>query len=105
MSASLLNVLISARPSTTFILTACVPCLVQTCTLPKGQGARLIIHMLACAGNVATEDVVYMLNGFGLEHGIDFDKLLATSKYITDALGKPNSSRAATAMLAARQQQ
>ena len=44
-----------------------------------------------------------MLNGFGLKHGIDMDKLLAASQFITQALGKSNSSRAATAMLAARQ--
>lgn len=55
-----------------------------------------------CAGNVATEDVVYMLNGFGMHHGINQEKLLAASKFITGAIGKQNNSRAAKAMLAAQ---
>ncbi|KAK9838776.1 hypothetical protein WJX74_003122 [Apatococcus lobatus] len=57
---------------------------------------------MGATGNVATEDVVYMLNGFGLNHGINLDKLLAASSFITGALGKQNNSRAATAMLAAQ---
>ncbi len=55
-----------------------------------------------CAGNVATEDVVYMLNGLGIKHGVDMDKLLDVSEQISVALGRPNSSRAAKALLAAR---
>jgi len=55
-----------------------------------------------CAGNVATEDVVYMLNGLGIKHGVDMDKLLDVSEQISFALGRPNSSRAAKALLAAR---
>ena len=55
-----------------------------------------------CAGNVATEDVVYMLNGLGIKHGVDMDKLLDVSERISVALGRPNSSRAAKALLAAR---
>ena len=44
-------------------------------------------------GNVATEDVVYMLNGMGIESGIDLDKLLEAGRYISDHLGrKPNSN-------------
>ena len=54
------------------------------------------------AGNVATEDVVYMLNGLGIKHGVDMDKLLDVSDFISKALGRPNSSRAAKALLAAR---
>lgn len=54
------------------------------------------------SGNVATEDVVYLLNGLGIKHGVDMEKLLDVSQFISDALGRPNSSRAAKALLAAR---
>jgi hydroxymethylglutaryl-CoA lyase len=50
-------------------------------------------------GNVATEDVVYMLDGLGIETGIDLDKLIDAGKYISDFLGRKPNSRAATAML------
>ena len=48
-------------------------------------------------GNVATEDVVYMLHGMGIETGVDFDKLLAASAFISDYLGRPPASRVANA--------
>ncbi len=51
------------------------------------------------AGNVATEDVVYMLDGLGIGTGIDLDQLLDTTRFILDALGKQPSSRVATARL------
>ena len=50
-------------------------------------------------GNVATEDVVYMLHGMGIVTGIDLDKLVDAGKFISDFLGRPPSSRAATAIL------
>jgi hydroxymethylglutaryl-CoA lyase len=50
-------------------------------------------------GNVATEDVVYMLNGLGIETGIDLDKLIDAGKYISDYLQRKPNSRAATAIL------
>jgi hydroxymethylglutaryl-CoA lyase len=50
-------------------------------------------------GNVATEDVVYMLHGLGIETGIDLDKLIDAGKYISDFLGRKPNSRAATAIL------
>eukprot|EP00891_Asterochloris_glomerata_P001995 jgi/Astpho2/1995/Aster-00503 len=53
-------------------------------------------------GNVATEDVVYLLDGLGIRHGVNLDKLLDASQYITSALGKSSQSRAGTAMLAKR---
>ncbi|GFR52331.1 hypothetical protein Agub_g14871 [Astrephomene gubernaculifera] len=53
-------------------------------------------------GNVATEDVLYLLNGYGIQHGIDFDAVLRASEYITNALGRPNGSRVANALLAKR---
>ena len=53
-------------------------------------------------GNVASEDVVYMLNGMGIETGIDLDKLIDAGKFISDFLGRKPNSRAATALLVKR---
>ena len=50
-------------------------------------------------GNVATEDVVYLLHGMGIATGIDLDKLIDAGKYISDFLGRKPNSRAATALL------
>ena len=50
-------------------------------------------------GNVATEDVVYMLHGMGIETGIDLDRLIDAGQYICAQLGRKSSSRAATALL------
>ncbi|MEZ5555433.1 hydroxymethylglutaryl-CoA lyase [Haliea sp.] len=51
-------------------------------------------------GNVATEDVVYMLNGMGIDTGIDLNALVGAGARISEALGRRNSSRAANALLA-----
>jgi len=51
-------------------------------------------------GNVATEDVVYLLNGLGIEHGVDLTQLVAAGQFITDKLGRDNQSRVARALLA-----
>ena len=48
-------------------------------------------------GNVATEDVVYMLEGLGIEHGVDIDRLCRAGALISSALGRETSSRAARA--------
>ena len=53
-------------------------------------------------GNVATEDVVYMLQGMGIETGIDLDKLIDAGAFISDALGRKPHSRAANALLTKR---
>jgi hydroxymethylglutaryl-CoA lyase len=53
-------------------------------------------------GNVATEDVVYMLHGMGIDTGIDLDKLVDAGKYISDFLKRAPNSRAATAILTKR---
>lgn len=50
-------------------------------------------------GNVATEDVVYMMNGLGVETGIDLDKLVDAGKFISDRLGRKPQSLAAVAIL------
>ena len=50
-------------------------------------------------GNVATEDVVYMLHGMGIETGIDLEKLVDVGQKISDFLGRQNGSRVARALL------
>lgn len=50
------------------------------------------------SGNVATEDVLYMLSGLGCETGIDLQKTIETAWFISDALGKPPASKTAHAM-------
>ncbi|MBF6629957.1 MAG: hydroxymethylglutaryl-CoA lyase [Comamonas sp.] len=53
-------------------------------------------------GNVATEDVVYMLHGMEIETGLDLDQLVDAGAFISQALGRPTQSRVAKAMLAKR---
>ncbi|MBU2864241.1 hydroxymethylglutaryl-CoA lyase [Reinekea forsetii] len=55
---------------------------------PYAQGA---------SGNVATEDVVYMLNGLGIDHGIDLDKLIQAGTSICQHLGRSSGSKVAIA--------
>ena len=50
-------------------------------------------------GNVATEEVVYMLHGMGIETGIDLDKLVDAGAFISDFLQRKSGSRVATAIL------
>nr|WP_315229161.1 hydroxymethylglutaryl-CoA lyase [uncultured Limnohabitans sp.] len=53
-------------------------------------------------GNVATEDVVYMLHGMGIETGIDLDALIDAGAFISDFLGRPSGSRVARAVISKR---
>ncbi len=46
-------------------------------------------------GNVATEDVVYMLNGMGIETGVDLAKLATAGRVISAELGRPPASKVA----------
>ena len=50
-------------------------------------------------GNVATEDVLYLLQGLGIETGVDMDKLIAAGQRICAVLGKANGSRVTRARL------
>jgi hydroxymethylglutaryl-CoA lyase len=50
------------------------------------------------SGNVATEDVVYMLSGLEIKHGVDIEKLTAAGQYICDSLGRDNGSKVAIAL-------
>jgi hydroxymethylglutaryl-CoA lyase len=52
------------------------------------------------SGNVATEDVVYMLGGLGIETGVSLDKLIAAGSRISATLGRTNASAVARARLA-----
>ena len=54
------------------------------------------------SGNVATEDVVYMMNGLGIETGVDLEKLVRVGDFICKALGRQTTSKVARAMLAAK---
>jgi hydroxymethylglutaryl-CoA lyase len=51
-------------------------------------------------GNVATEDVLYLLDGLGIETGVDIRALIAAGEYICRQLGRPTNSRAAKAIAA-----
>ncbi len=51
-------------------------------------------------GNVASEDVLYLLDGLGVETGVDMRKLIAAGEFICDFLGRPTQSRVARAMSA-----
>ncbi|MEH6593062.1 MAG: hydroxymethylglutaryl-CoA lyase [Halioglobus sp.] len=51
------------------------------------------------SGNAATEDLVYLLNGLGIEHGVDLEKLIAAGQYICDKLNRDNGSKVAVAYL------
>ena len=56
---------------------------------PYAQGA---------GGNVATEDVLYLLDGLGIQHGVNLSKLVQTGRFICDYLNKPIMSRVNLAM-------
>jgi isopropylmalate/homocitrate/citramalate synthase len=45
------------------------------------------------AGNLATEDLVYLLDGLGIEHGVSLDGVIAASRFIADAVGHPLTSK------------
>ncbi|MBC8750019.1 MULTISPECIES: hydroxymethylglutaryl-CoA lyase [Paraburkholderia] len=51
-------------------------------------------------GNVATEDVLYLMNGLGIETGIDLAQVVEIGDFISNAIGRPNVSRAGKALLA-----
>jgi hydroxymethylglutaryl-CoA lyase len=53
-------------------------------------------------GNVATEDVVYLLHGMGIDTGIDLDKLIDAGQFISSALGRKPHSRVSNAVQAKR---
>ncbi len=54
------------------------------------------------SGNVATEDVIYMLDGLGIETGVDLGKVFEAGRFICDALGREPTSKVAKALAAKR---
>ncbi|MFE3887822.1 hydroxymethylglutaryl-CoA lyase [Streptomyces lydicus] len=52
----------------------------------------------SATGNLATEDLVWMLHGLGIETGVDLDRLAATSVWMADVLGRPSPSRTLRAL-------
>jgi hydroxymethylglutaryl-CoA lyase len=57
-------------------------------------------YAAGAAGNVASEDVVYLLQGLGIETGIDLDRLVDAAAFISQHLGRPPASKVARAKLA-----
>ncbi|WP_370946720.1 hydroxymethylglutaryl-CoA lyase [Amycolatopsis sp. cg5] len=52
----------------------------------------------SATGNLATEDLVWALDGLGIEHGADLDKLVETSAWMAGKLGRPSASRVVNAL-------
>ncbi len=61
-------------------------------------------YAAGASGNVATEDVVWLLHGLGIDTGIEFDALVDTAAWISGQLGREPASRVARAVLAKRAQ-
>ena len=59
-------------------------------------------YAVGATGNVATEDVLYMLDGLGIETGVDLDRLLDTALFISAVVGRPPASRVARAIAGRR---
>jgi hydroxymethylglutaryl-CoA lyase len=59
-------------------------------------------YAAGATGNLATEDLVYMLNGMGIQTGVDIDAIVDAGAFISEAIGKPNGSRVGRALLAKR---
>jgi hydroxymethylglutaryl-CoA lyase len=57
-------------------------------------------YAAGASGNVATEDVVYMLHGLGIETGVDLERLVEIGEWISGTLNKPSNSKAGKALRA-----
>jgi hydroxymethylglutaryl-CoA lyase len=57
-------------------------------------------YAVGASGNVATEDLVYLLNGLHISHGVNFQKLVDAGNFISNVLQRPNQSKAAQALTA-----
>jgi hydroxymethylglutaryl-CoA lyase len=62
-------------------------------------------YAAGASGNVATEDVVYMLNGLGVRTGVDLDRLVAIGEWICGILNKEPTSKASRALAAKKKRQ
>lgn len=74
-------------------------CLLEGITVVDASVAGLggCPYAAGASGNVASEDVVYMLNGLGVRSGIDLDRLVAAGNFISEQIGQPTRSRVALA--------
>jgi hydroxymethylglutaryl-CoA lyase len=52
----------------------------------------------SATGNLATEDLVWMLTGLGIEHGVDLEAVVATSTWMAGRLGRPSPSAVVRAL-------
>ncbi len=55
-------------------------------------------YAASATGNLATEDLVWLLSGLGIEHGVDLDALVATSAWVAGELGRPSPSAVVRAL-------
>lgn len=62
-------------------------------------------YAAGASGNVASEDVLYLLNGLGIETGVNIDKLIDTALFISEVLGRAPASKLAQVALAKRAKQ
>jgi isopropylmalate/homocitrate/citramalate synthase len=64
-----------------------------TCFDASAGGTGGCPYAPGAAGNLATEDLVYMLDGMGIQHGVSLAGVLSAARFIADALGRPLSSK------------
>lgn len=77
--------------------TAALRCGVSTVDSAAG-GLGGCPYAKSATGNLATEDLVWMLDGMGIEHGVDVTELVRTSRWMAEHLGRPSPSRVVRAM-------
>jgi hydroxymethylglutaryl-CoA lyase len=69
-----------------------------TCVDASAGGLGGCPYAESATGNLATEDLVWMLDGLGIAHGADLDALVATSTWMAGRLGRPSPSRVVRAL-------
>ncbi|MBV9162804.1 MAG: hydroxymethylglutaryl-CoA lyase [Pseudonocardiales bacterium] len=73
-------------------------CAGVTCVDASAGGLGGCPYAESATGNLATEDLVWMLDGLGIEHGVDLDALVRASVWMADQLGRPSPSRVVQAL-------
>ncbi|HEX8760130.1 MAG TPA: hydroxymethylglutaryl-CoA lyase, partial [Pseudonocardiaceae bacterium] len=69
-----------------------------TCVDASAGGLGGCPYAESATGNLATEDLVWMLDGLGIEHGVNLDALVQTSVWMAGQLGRPSPSRVVRAL-------
>ena len=69
-----------------------------TCVDASAGGLGGCPYAESATGNLATEDLVWMLDGLGIEHGVELDALVRTSVWMAGKLGRPSPSRVVQAL-------